>query len=238
MAREAVSQVDRGARSLFRSSLAAALAALLGCHSPERGAGAGSANGAAVEGSSMTSTPGDTARSPWATDGRLEIMAEVDPQVTVDRVPMRALRLRLRNATSEPLRIYMPRPDAFRFGISSVVFTPKEGSPLLVPEPRPHGYMIGEDDFILLAPREERVVTQSFTIDPMSPGRGVETARRPGFEKGKVIAVRWTYENAMTAWPGGAQTLDGVTKPLFGGGPIPHLWTGKLKAELTWIVPD
>lgn len=187
---------------------------------------------------STTSTPAGVARSPWATDGRLEILAEVDPQVTFDRIPMRALRLHFRNATSEPLRIYMPRPDAFRFGISSVVLTPKGGSPLLVPEPRPHGYTIGEDDFILLAPREERVVSQSFTVDPMSPGRGVETARRPGFEKGTSVAVRWTYENAMTAWPGGAQTLDGVTKPLFGGGPIPHLWTGKLEAELTWVVPD
>ena len=112
------------------------------------------------------------------------------------------------------------------------------GDPLFVPQPRPHGYQISEKDFVLLGPHEERTITQSFTIDPMTPGPGNATARSPGFARGETVKVRWVLENTMTTFPGGVVTFDGPTKPLFGGQPVPGLWTGKLTTLVTWVVPD
>lgn len=217
-------------RRPLRAAALTFLAALLGC---QPGASTESATGSPA----MTPAENPPDAAAWTGDGRLEIRADIDPQVTMDRIPMRSIRLHFRNATDAPLRLYLP-PDPFRFNISSVVFAPEGAPPLLVPEPRPHGYMITEKDFLLLAPREERVVTQSFSIDPMVPGPGTRTARRPGFEEGRRVPVRWTYENRITSWPGGVATFDGVTKPLFGGGPVPHLWTGEIRAQFTWTVPD
>ena len=51
------------------------------------------------------------------------------------------------------------------------------------------------------------------------------------------MSVTWTYENDITRWEGGAQTLDGVTEPLFGGEEIPHIWTGELVVRTGWVVP-
>ncbi|MFV8756720.1 hypothetical protein ACNOYE_39755 [Nannocystaceae bacterium ST9] len=44
------------------------------------------------------------------------------------------------------------------------------------------------------------------------------------------------YENAIESWPGGAQTLYGVTEPLFGGKPIPGIWRGEIEATFTVLV--
>lgn len=171
-----------------------------------------------------------------ASDGRLEIRLEIDRQVVMDRVPERTARLRFRNLTAEPLRIYMP-PEPFRATISTLFFTPREGRPLFEPEPRPHGVVIGEEDFPLLGPGQSREFTQTFTLDPFQPG-GPGTARRPGFEAGKSVEIRWIYKNRIRQWKGGAQTLDGPTKTLFGGGDIPHIWLGELTVTWTWTVPD
>jgi hypothetical protein len=50
--------------------------------------------------------------------------------------------------------------------------------------------------------------------------------------------VSWTYENTITRWAGGAQTLDGPTQALFDGGTIPGIWTGKLTVQLRWAIAD
>lgn len=172
-----------------------------------------------------------------ASDSRLQVQLEITDEVKMDRIPMRTARLHFRNLTAEPLRIYLPTPDAFRWGISGIVMRAPSGTTLLIPEPRPHGYVVTENDFPLLAPGEKKTFTQTFSLDPMKPGAGTATERLPGFEAGAKVALRWTYENSIRRWEAGVQTLDGPTKALFDGGDIPHIWTGKLSVETSWTVP-
>ena len=176
--------------------------------------------------------------APLATagDSRLQIQIEIDDEVKMDRIPMRTAHLHFENLTQQPLRIFLPGPDAFRWGISGIVMRPSKGSPLMIPEPRPHGYVVTERDFPLLAPGEKKTFTQSFSLDPMKPGAGTATERLAGFEPGATVGLRWTYENSIRRWEAGVQTLDGPTKALFGGGDIPHIWIGKLTAEGSWTV--
>jgi len=172
-----------------------------------------------------------------ASDDRLEISMRILPDVRMERVPTRTLELRFRNLTDGPLRIYLPRGEAFRANISTVVLSTEAGAFLSIPEPRPHGYVVGEEDFPLIEPGETLTATQSFTLDPFARGGGA-TARRPGFEEGTAVSVRWTYRNSIRRWEGGAPTLDGRTKQLFGGEDIPHIWTGELAVRTRWTVPD
>lgn len=180
----------------------------------------------------------NVSKSAVASDGRLEIGLEIEPGIEMDRVPMHTARLRFRNVSSEPVRFYLPRPEAFRATISSLTLVPRQGHPMFEPEPQPHGYVVTEDDFHLLAPGEAREFTQRFTLDPFLPGPGNKTARRRGFEPGREVEVGWVYENSITRWAGGALTLDGPTKQLFDGGDIPHIWTGKLRVTMSWVVPQ
>ena len=174
-------------------------------------------------------------RSNSAQDKGLEISFELRPEVRMDRVPMRTAVLRFHNVSKEPVRFYLPRAEAFRSGLSTVIF--RAGDKLFAePEPHPHGIVIEEDDFPLLAPGEEKTFEQSFTLDPMQPGAGTQTARRPGFEDGKSVQVTWSYSNEIVRWAGGQLTLDGPTKTLFGGKDIPFIWTGKLTVEASWVV--
>ncbi|MBI4705683.1 MAG: hypothetical protein HY744_31715 [Deltaproteobacteria bacterium] len=217
---------------LRRALLAVLLCALGGCR-----AGADRAT-PAVPMSSAPDAAVPTARPPVATDGHLEIRLELDTEVAMDRVPMRAAKLHFRNVGRDPLRFYLPRSEPFRANISTLSFTPEGNArPLVVPEPRPHGYEVTEADFHLLAPGEERVFAQPFTLDQFVPGPGQGTERRAGFEPGTVVRVRWVYENEIRRWEGRRLTLDGPTRELFGGGDIPWIWTGKLAAELAWKVP-
>ncbi len=148
---------------------------------------------------------------------------------------MRVAALHFRNVSDAPVRIYLPRGEAFRAAVLSLHL--RSGKQLHVePSPRPHGVVIDEPDFPLLAPGEERVFEQSFTLDPMQPGAGTKTARRPGFEDGKEIEVTLTYENEITRWAGGTETLDGPTRRLFDGKDIPHIWTGQLSTKATWRI--
>jgi hypothetical protein len=176
-----------------------------------------------------------TARSNRAEDKGLEISCEIRPEVRTDRVPMRTAVLRFHNVSQAPVRFYLPRAEAFRAGLSTLLF--QAGDHLFAePDPQPHGIVIEEDDFPLLAPGEAKSFEQSFTLDPMQPGPGTRTARRPGFEDGKTVRVSWTYQNEIVRWAGGQLTLDGPTKTLFGGKDIPFIWTGKLTVEASWVI--
>ena len=48
--------------------------------------------------------------------------------------------------------------------------------------------------------------------------------------------VELMFENKSKRFPGGANTLDGVTKPLFGGTDVPDLWVGTLSTRTTFTV--
>ena len=175
-------------------------------------------------------------RSATANHKGLAVWFEVVPGVQMDRIPIRTVMLHFNNTSKAPIRIYLPQSEPFRANISSLVLR-ASGESFFEPEPRPHGYVVTEIDFPLLAPGEEKSFAQTFSLDPMAPGAGSGIARRKGFESGKSVKIAWTYSNQINRWAGGAQTLDGATKALFDGKDIPHIWTGALSVEATWTAP-
>jgi hypothetical protein len=181
----------------------------------------------------MTDAP---TTSSWAHASGLEVQLEMPAKpvsgVSGDRPLPVATTLRFRNASSQPLRFYLIESEPFRsFQSRLAVFEPGGGDFLTMqPEPRPHGYVVTEKDFHLLAPGEAKTFKQSLYVARVAPG-GRSVVPLTGFERGGTFRVRWTYQNSVTQWKGGAMTLDGTTKQLFGGGPIPHIWTGKVETE-------
>lgn len=187
-------------------------------------------------GSTSTDISPAVVRSVTATEKGLEVWFEIMPDVKLDRIPMRSITLHFKNTTKDPIRIYLPQSDAFRANISSIIMTGGD-APLVIPTPRPHGYKVSEADFPLIAPGAEATFAQSFSLDPMMPGGGNNTARRKGFEAGTALKVSWEYENTVVRWPAGVQTLDGPTATLFEGKDIPYIWTGKVSTSTTWTAP-
>ena len=129
------------------------------------------------------------------------------------------LSLVVENTGDAPRRIYMLGPEVFRATMSDLWLLGADGTPIGMsqPEPHPHGYLPTEDDFPEIAAHASKTFEQSLAIDPAAPA-GPAT-------------VSWKYENRVTQWEGGLQTLDGPTKPLFGGKPIPGIWVGELEAS-------
>jgi hypothetical protein len=150
------------------------------------------------------------------------IRIRVDPPAPSARAGETVMMaLTVDNTSDRPRRIYMLGPEIFRAMLSDLRVLGSDGKPtgLSQPEPHPHGYLPDESDFPLIAPGTQAKFTQSLLLDPaLPPGR---------------ITVVWEYENEVTSMPGGLQTLDGITKPLFGGGPIPDIWVGELTARTT-----
>jgi hypothetical protein len=133
--------------------------------------------------------------------------------------------LHFRNTGSAPVRIYMLEPEVFRSFQSSLFVHDAAGKLVGAPPVSPpHGYLPRESDFPLIAPGETRTFTQTLALD--------DAALAPGGS----FTVEWTYSNTIAEWKGGAETLDGTTKPLFGGGPIPYIWTGKVVASAALVV--
>lgn len=176
-------------------------------------------------------------RTDPAADGKLEIRLVIEAGAKLDRIPMRTATLHFKNVSKQPLRCYLPLGEVFRANISTLVFAPQGAPHVVVPEPHPHGYVVTERDFHLIAPGASVTFEQPFTIDPFLPGPGNRIERRPGFEPGKQVPVRWTYENSITRWKGGVMTFDGPTRELFGGKEIPFIWTGELTVRGTWTAP-
>jgi hypothetical protein len=190
---------------------------------------------ACERGSSDTMTSAPTTSS-WAQASGLEVQIELPNKpvsgVSGGRPSPVVATLRFRNASQQPLRFYLIDSEPFRSFQSRLSVFEQGGGAFITmqPDPRPHGYVVTEEDFHLLGPGEEKTFTQSLYVARVAPG-GRSVERLEGFEKGGAFRVRWTYENSVTQWKGGAMTLDGPTQSLFGGGPIPHIWTGRVEAE-------
>ena len=134
-------------------------------------------------------------------------------------------RLDVRNTGTTPLRIYLLEPEAFRSFQSALYLFDPTGKMVGAPEVSPpHGYLPRESDFPVIAPGQTRTFTQTLSLDA------------PALAAGGTFTVQWTYSNSVTQWKGGTQTLDGPTKPLFGGGPIPYIWTGEVIASAPLVV--
>lgn len=171
---------------------------------------------------SDAASPSDDA-TPWSpvVDG-LQIRA-IPPSTPATPGSTIAVTLELRNTSKELRRIYLLQSEPFRAMQSTFFLALPEPSELsMQPEPRPHGIVVTETDFHELPPGEIKRFTQSLRL-PVDLPAGT-------------LAVRWQYENHVTEWKGGVQTLDGPTKALFGGGPIPGIWVGEIEAPLQLAV--
>jgi hypothetical protein len=125
----------------------------------------------------------------------------------------------VRNDGPRPWRIYMLGPEAFRATFSDLWLSGPDGWPLGLsqPPPRPHGYRPNESDFPLIAAGAEAAFAQRLVISrdaPVGPA-----------------TIAWRLSNTVTSMPGGYQTLDGAAPALFGGGPIPDIWTGEITSR-------
>ena len=128
------------------------------------------------------------------------------------------LTLRFRNAAKEPVRIYLIISEPFRAFQSSLwAWDRKGGLVSSQPELHPHGYVVTEKDFHLIEPGRELAFQQTLSLAGSAPGGD--------------LVVEWRYSNTVERWEGGVMTLDGPTKPLFGGGRIPCIWTGQIAAR-------
>jgi hypothetical protein len=214
--------------------VAASILVLAACAKPVDKPAANEVSGPATTASGGTLEK--SVRSNVARDKGLEIWFEIRPGARMERIALRTLALHFKNASGDPIRIYLPQSEAFRSASSWIRFVSAHGR-FVEPDPRPHGYQVTEIDFPLLAPGEERTFEQSFSLDPIVPGPGNRSERRKGFDSGTPVRVSWTYENRIVRWAGGAQTLDGPTKTLFGGNEIPNIWVGKLSVDANWTVP-
>jgi hypothetical protein len=135
-------------------------------------------------------------------------------------------KLQFRNNTDEPIRIYLVTADAFRGhqSVFSIASTSTGEVVSFQPEPRPHGIVVGEQDFPLLPPRSTTAFEQTLSL------------RGDAFSKGGGYTITWTYSNAINKWEGGKQTLDGPTVELFGGERIPHIWLGRVSTSTDVLV--
>lgn len=127
-------------------------------------------------------------------------------------------KLWFRNSSDSPIRIYLIRNAVFRSQQSDLFLRDKASGKVVSaqPTPQPHGYEVTEEDFHLIAPKEERFFPQPLKLT-------ADNIKQPGD-----MILEWRYSNKVEIWKGGAQTLDGPTKPLFNGEKIPHIWVGDM----------
>jgi hypothetical protein len=148
----------------------------------------------------------------------LEVPAVVARQPTT-RVPQTiTATLHFENRATKPIRILLVGPEMFRLFNSSLRVWQGNQVVSLQPEPHPHGYLISEKDFFVIAPGESKAFPQTLYVK--------DRFNMPG-----MYEVEWMYENTQRKFPGGVQTLDGVTKPLFGGKTVDDLWVGSLSTR-------
>jgi hypothetical protein len=154
--------------------------------------------------------------------GGLRISLEVPAVVARQAKPRGAqaitATLHFENHTAKPIRILLVGPEPFRLFNSSMRVWLGNDVVSLQPEPHPHGYLISEKDFFVIAPGGSKTFPQTLYV--------TDRFTSPG-----AYEVEWMYENKQRKFPGGAQTLDGVTKPLFGGKDVDDLWVGSLSTR-------
>ena len=173
-------------------------------------------------GSSKTSIPSSWPPGSWskAVDGLQVQMKLPDGPVALDAKV--TVTLGLRNSSAGPLRIYLIGSEAFRSFQSHFRLLDPAGQALsFQPPPRPHGYVVTEKDFHLIEPGAEVSFSQSVHLS------------RKEFGSADVVTIEWTYSNEIEQWQGGQKTLDGKSKRLFGGKPIPNIWLGEVSTSGT-----
>ena len=147
----------------------------------------------------------------------LRIGLELPPQTPTLGETLEAT-LTFRSDSDDPIRVYLLESDAFRSFQSRFTLRHRGTGDIVSvqPEPLPHGYVVSENDFPLIAPKTTRAFTQRLDLCA------------DALEAGERYLIEWTYENEIETWLGGAKTLDGPTSELFDGERIPYIWTGTL----------
>lgn len=213
-------------RSLARASLAATL--LTACSNPPTPSPAAAPEAEPATPPATTATtpvaPVITSDEPWVdAGGGLSIRLDLPPgpyklDATLD------VGLEFRNDTADERRIYLIQSPVFRAQQSDLSLFTADGKFLdAQPGPHPHGYVVSERDFPAIPPGTTQRFNQPLKLDREAIGAVAGPLR-----------LRWTYRNHIESWAGGVQTLDGPTRPLFGGGPIPGIWLGETKTEATF----
>jgi hypothetical protein len=154
--------------------------------------------------------------------GGLRISLEV-PAVVARKPPAQGAQaitatLHFENRSAKPIRILLVGPEPFRLFNSSLRVWRGNDVVSLQPEPHPHGYLISEKDFFVIAAGASKTFPQTLYV--------TDRFTSPG-----AYEIEWMYENKQRKFPGGANTLDGVTKPLFGGKDVEDLWVGSLSTR-------
>jgi len=126
-----------------------------------------------------------------------------------------------RNTSKHPIRIYLIDNDFFRSFQSYFYLLDNGKHKFLTEISPPHGYVVTEKDFHLIEPNCEIHFEQTLSI----ASAGIETKLHKAH-------LKWIYENKISKWEGGIQTLDGPTKKIFNGKKIPHIWRGKVDVTI------
>lgn len=153
-------------------------------------------------------------------DGSLELQLDAPTALAGERFTVHA---HVKNVGLTPKRLYLIRSEPFRFNVRVYLRCADApcGEPL--PPARAHGYTVSEADSPELRPGEEL----NFVV---------QAPRVPADAAGP-LTVYVSLSNDIKRWPGGVQTLDGATRPLFQtSGEIPNIWTGELVAHATLAV--
>jgi hypothetical protein len=131
------------------------------------------------------------------------------------------IELVFKNVSKQPVRIYFIKKEHFR-SFQSYFYLSVDGEyNMLTNVSPPHGYVVTEKDFHLINPYEELVFEQTLSVDSSK----IKT-------KSSKTNLEWFYENKISRWEGGVQTLDGPTKKLFEGQEIPYIWVGKIDSGI------
>ncbi|MCX4241814.1 hypothetical protein [Paraliomyxa miuraensis] len=152
----------------------------------------------------------------------LRIDAEIPPQ-GIEPGASVVVSLRFLNLDVRARKLFFIRAEPFRFGQSTLTLDRGgSGPPIVSPPPRPHGYVVTEADFHDIAPRSRLAFSQALRVPAdLLPG---------------TYGVRWVYENEITQWKGGVNTLDGPSEVLFDGKPIEGIWVGSLEDRFSITV--
>ena len=149
---------------------------------------------------------------------------------TRERIPRDApwdVGLVFKNTSDRPLRIYFVRNEVFR-SFQSRFWILVRGKPVPITRVSPpHGYVVTEKDFHWVEAKSEILFHQALSLAEAGLEKDIET-----------FTLQWAYENTLSRWEGGVQTLDGITKALFGGKEILSLWRGELEASMDFILEN
>mgnify|MGYP000389145962 CR=1 FL=1 len=139
---------------------------------------------------------------------------------------MTYIQLGFKNVSDKPIRIYLLQTPFFREFQVNLYAKDKLGrfAWLHVWGSRCH-YTVTEKDFHLIGPSE----TVHFRHEVhFMEGKGMQFIKTL---KRKTL-FKFQYENEVTFWEGGWNTLNGPTLKLFDGKRIPYIWEGKLDITL------